>query len=266
MQKNIRFAFAFIAFVTACTDPTVVQEFVTKSCGVDNPCERGAVCGEGGLCYTSAEVPVNARTSCPTQIDYIIKDSFGEEVFQEGTITRNLECCNTDVDCAASTYGRHCVQVDQNQSVDGITIVPTPNGFVGFCQPCNSATQLGCMENEECFSAFEQLVSEIERSSLYDIHSALITGIPSRPVDYCRIKDLCGDGQKNGVETDVDCGFNNPIIGPYPRFVCEACQNGKTCFEDSDCVSRWCRQGVCGACRDDDDCGPSATCLEGSCK
>lgn len=49
----------------------------------------------------------------------------------------------------------------------------------------------------------------------------------------CRAAD-CGDGVKNGNETDVDCGG-----------ACARCRNGQTCTGGNDCVS-----GACGRNRD----------------
>src|SRR5262249_13074124 len=44
----------------------------------------------------------------------------------------------------------------------------------------------------------------------------------------------CTDGQKNGVETDVDCGG-----------VCVPCADGRDCAQDADCQSRVCKAGRC---------------------
>ena len=66
---------------------------------------------------------------------------------------------------------------------------------------------------------------------------------------------LCADGRKDGHETDVDCGG-----------LCLACDNGRACVADRDCVHRTCRGGRCAdACADhtldgnesDVDCGGS---------
>src|SRR5690242_8515726 len=43
----------------------------------------------------------------------------------------------------------------------------------------------------------------------------------------------CGDGVKNGSESDVDCGG-----------LCSACPDGKKCFDSLDCVNS-CSAGVC---------------------
>jgi hypothetical protein len=45
----------------------------------------------------------------------------------------------------------------------------------------------------------------------------------------------CSDGKKNNAETDVDCG------GPF----CTACDLGKACTQNHDCMSSSCVDGVC---------------------
>ncbi|WAS91213.1 lamin tail domain-containing protein [Nannocystis punicea] len=68
---------------------------------------------------------------------------------------------------------------------------------------------------------------------------------------------LCADGEKNGDETDIDCGGRS----------CPACVDGAACNVDADCASMSCIDGTCGlplpACDDteqnggetDEDCG-----------
>jgi hypothetical protein len=75
----------------------------------------------------------------------------------------------------------------------------------------------------------------------------------------------CGDGIKNGLETDVDCGGAD----------CGAtCPDGYDCTADGDCISGSCAGNLCRSCSDgvqngtetDIDCGGTAcgaTCLVG---
>jgi hypothetical protein len=44
----------------------------------------------------------------------------------------------------------------------------------------------------------------------------------------------CSDEQKNGFESDVDCGGS-----------CPACQEGQACFNNKDCASVYCVDGIC---------------------
>lgn len=56
------------------------------------------------------------------------------------------------------------------------------------------------------------------------------------PFGIC-IQSNCSDAAKNQRETDVDCGGPN----------CSACPNGKTCTENTDCISELCESDVCVA-------------------
>ena len=67
----------------------------------------------------------------------------------------------------------------------------------------------------------------------------------------------CRDGLKNGGESDVDCG------GP----TCPACANGKTCTQNTDCLTSRCGDGfgrgnTCQSCARFGLCGSDAN---GSC-
>ena len=78
----------------------------------------------------------------------------------------------------------------------------------------------------------------------------LLSSCPSAPT--------CDDREKNGAETDVDCGGGT----------CPTCTAGKTCLLPSDCQSGVCTGGICQApsCTDspkngtetDVDCGGSS--------
>jgi hypothetical protein len=50
------------------------------------------------------------------------------------------------------------------------------------------------------------------------------------------VSSSCGDGMRNGGETDVDCG------GP-----CPPCADGKACIVQNDCQSRVCTNNLCRA-------------------
>jgi hypothetical protein len=45
---------------------------------------------------------------------------------------------------------------------------------------------------------------------------------------------LCGNGERDGGETDVDCGG-----------VCQPCENGRDCSVDEDCLSETCNDDTC---------------------
>lgn len=93
----------------------------------------------------------------------------------------------------------------------------------------------------------------------------------------CRIAE-CGNGSKDGTETDVDCGG-----------MCGGCSDGQTCLLDVDCQSNMCNVQTCAvatchdgvhngmetdidcgsvcpvACGDGQGCFVDADCLNGSC-
>jgi hypothetical protein len=100
----------------------------------------------------------------------------------------------TDVDCG----GGDCIC--DSPSGCGCT---TPSG----CLPCGDEKM--CVKGSDCFS-----------------------GVCSGTPRVCQIP-TCSDNVKNGRETDVDCGGNNPL--------CQRCQPTQTCLVPSDCES-----GVCG--------------------
>ena len=67
----------------------------------------------------------------------------------------------------------------------------------------------------------------------------------------CRVEDTCSNNEKDGTESDTDCGGK-----------CAKCANGKTCHLHTDCDSSFCDFeadgiGVCAefVCHEDDECG-----------
>jgi hypothetical protein len=71
----------------------------------------------------------------------------------------------------------------------------------------------------------------------------------------CFTPALCANGNRDGAETDVDCGGPNPA--------CNRCADRRACQADSDCANANCLDGVCISCGDnvqdgtetDVDCG-----------
>ena len=77
---------------------------------------------------------------------------------------------------------------------------------------------------------------------------------PTCQVFTC-IPEGCDNMQKDGTETDTDCGGS-----------CAKCQNGQSCISNTDCQSSWCAGGTtCAACSGDSDCGSSRYCRDGVC-
>lgn len=69
------------------------------------------------------------------------------------------------------------------------------------------------------------------------------------PTNTC-VAAGCGDGLKNGTETDIDCG------GP----ACAACMNTLDCAVFSDCISGFCQALVCAPCGSSGDCQSTSFC------
>lgn len=67
----------------------------------------------------------------------------------------------------------------------------------------------------------------------------------------------CDDGEKNGDESDVDCGGT-----------CAPCGPGQRCDVPADCVSGECEEGVCAAagCEIDGCPGEDQACFQGECR
>lgn len=66
----------------------------------------------------------------------------------------------------------------------------------------------------------------------------------------------CHNYQQDLDEGGVDCGGSE----------CSGCENGQLCQLDGDCVSGWCREGVCvQRCKRQSDCGGDASCQDGQC-
>ncbi len=67
----------------------------------------------------------------------------------------------------------------------------------------------------------------------------------------------CDDGDKNGDETDLDCGGS-----------CPPCSAGQSCEDNSDCVTAFCSAGTCATpeCTSDNDCAAlNGDCTKGKC-
>src|SRR5580765_4525484 len=58
---------------------------------------------------------------------------------------------------------------------------------------------------------------------------------PDVATDVKQDSSTCGNGKRDGDETDVDCGGS-----------CAPCNDGQGCVLESDCASQRCSGGVCG--------------------
>lgn len=116
-------------------------------------------------------------------------------------------------------------------------------------QPCESVqdcpsvmlcTTMACM-NGSCVSGFVPSGTECNQDKVCDGNGSCVECVDDNDCSGSHASCLnnntcisCSDGEKNGAETNIDCG------GPD----CEPCM-GMTCIKDSECGGGVCVDGVC---------------------
>jgi hypothetical protein len=117
--------------------------------------------------------------------------------------------CASAYDCASGICGAHgrCVPQTCLDGKAGDGELARDCG--GVCAPCNSGTGVYCFADASCSSG---------------VCKSGACAFPS-----------CADGQRNGNESDIDCGGDR----------CGKCPNGLTCAIASDCQSGKCLAGTC---------------------
>lgn len=167
--------------------------------------------------------------------------------------TKNQD--ETDVDCGGKicpkcASGKTCyITADciSQTCMGGICIAPT----TGTCNDgiqnqdetavdCGGATCNACGIGKTCLLNRDCLVGSVCTTTTNTLTVSTPWGPATQTVtsNTCTAVSggSCSDGIKNGAETDVDCGGN----------VCSACNAGRTCTLNSDCVSGLtCFNGVC---------------------
>lgn len=171
-----------------------------------------------------------------------------EATCQDGV--RNQD--ETDVDCGGTVCAQRCDDTlaceDDGDCANDVcafnTCISCQDGFQNGeetdrdcggpdCGPCPGG--LGCRDDADC-----------------------LTGACE---DFVCIS--CQDGVQNGIETDVDCGGGDPTAMPPEEGLCARCLDGRSCMENTDCLSGNCTDGRCIGCGDgrkngfetDIDCG-----------
>ncbi len=105
--------------------------------------------------------------------------------------------------------------------------------------PCATSGGKVCDEAGQCVGCLDALDCGPEQGC-----SAVHTCVPAS----------CVDGQKDGDETDVDCGGGCGTT----------CEIDQTCASSKDCAEGTCEAGVCKACSQNVDCA-SGFCVDGVC-
>lgn len=160
-----------------------------------SPC-KNRVCA-GGLCATE-DLPPNTEVADPTPGDChgVICDSAG------GTI---------EVESSAD------VQDDGNECTADLCELAEPTHPAKVGQACGAGGANRCNDKGACVECLEN----------GDCASMVCKSFQCADA-------TCNDNQKNGTETDVDCGGG-----------CQLCPTGKACGDGTDCKSGVCQNQIC---------------------
>ncbi len=188
-----------------------------------------AACGISGCDKGDAIGGCKTTADCPDSIIYTCDTVRGTcvELDDEACTNGKKDSDETDVDCGGSM----CDACDLKQKCK-------------ISADCKS----GYCKSQKCLENFCKKDSDCKSDNAHSCNKE--TGI-------C---NTCQDRQRNGHETDVDCG------GPCKN----KCATGKGCESDKDCLSAECSNGICAAfaCENDDDCsasGAGTICYGGEC-
>ena len=229
-------------FVSACT----VSTCTSSMCGSASA-PKGTVCTDNGgrLCDgTGTCVGCVAPTDCPAQT----------------TVCKVNTCTSSTCGTVNAAKGTAC----------------TDNGGVvcdgtGQCVPvhCTDATTDADETDTDCGGSCGATCKDTAPQQKCLVNGDCISGVCKPGVLLCQ-PPTCGDGVKNGNETDVDCGGAGFNGAP----ACPACADKKHCAKNTDCVHLICfgaGPGTCVSCVDaakdgnetDVDCGGIVCDLQG---
>ncbi|MBR4984600.1 MAG: hypothetical protein IKY83_02525 [Proteobacteria bacterium] len=228
--------------------------------------DKGMTIGSGGECRTSRDCPHPTLYKCEVKLGMCVEvnpahcfnytkdddesdeDCGGRacEACADGRMCKaNSDCisnlceenicisvaCDSDEKCKDS--GGHSCNMNThtcNTCKDGIMNGLETSRDCGGpdCEKCNAG--LGCSAHSDCLSGACNSNHVCEESVCQDDESC-----PDSYVCNSGVCISCTDTSKNGTETDVDCGGSN----------CPACQDGKACIANTDCISNNCDGGTC---------------------
>ncbi|MFO0760678.1 MAG: hypothetical protein U0359_29640 [Byssovorax sp.] len=190
-------------------------------------CANGKTCGSLVDCQSASCASGVCAAIVPTCTDGVKNGSETDIDCGGGTCGKcaNGKTCSANTDClSAGCVGGVCSVVAATCS-DGLK-----NGSETDID-CGGASCPKCAIGKNCGAATD---------------CVLVGGFAQCQNNFCIVPNApCGDGVKDGSETDVDCGGSQ----------CGKCQNGWFCTAGTDCKSGACSGGVCVA--------ASPTCTDG---
>ncbi len=214
-------------------------------CAADSDCQPGYVCSintrscvkqescNDGI-KNQDETDVDCGGSCGGCSLYSVcnadSDCESTSICYEGTC--EIAGCRSDSDCPS---GQVCVVDEAHLSSSCVAFESCDDGVRnqdevdvdcgGSCGVCDVGK--ACVVNDDCAS--RMCMNGVCKSTCwYDLECA--SGLCDSITGQCvAAAETCMDNKKNQDETDTDCGG-----------VCKGCDNGKTCFSNSDCASFRC--------------------------
>jgi Ca2+-binding EF-hand superfamily protein len=286
-----------------------------KFCGIGQNCAKGFDCRttscKGGKCKSTTPLALCTDGIMGGQETDL--DCGGPTCTSVGRTCNETKQCRTGSDCTSgicgpglrgskSTVCASCL----NKIVDGSETDTDCGGK--SCKACgdgasclkhNDCTSGSCYVNSitrsmRCVSCFNKVkdgqetdvdcggkcISKCQIDKKCQVHSDCTTGSCNPKTYRCRAqtaKEQCSSGDKNGDETDVDCG------GKLCQSISKLCKHQKRCAEDKDCLGGLCffslsatsvksKVGACVSCSNsikdgsetDIDCGgPCNGCKDG---
>jgi hypothetical protein len=255
-----------------CGGPTCGKCGQDKACNVDGDCVSG-VC-RATSSYNATTKQQETVNRCQTTCENGKKDGDETDVDCGGACTSHAcatgKACAKDGDCAAGAIcaDDHVCRVVRDVMVESsgepgtFTMRLKPDGtrddWAGGKTLVNTQTitspGTGAFFFTRLVGPWSVEITSQPKGVLCapDVASGDVTGLPPGPVAVhvtCTKAVLpCGNGAKDGQETDVDCG------GADCRAEAAFCASGKACLVDADCgnpsVKSICDAGACAATKD----------------
>lgn len=223
--------------IGGCFSPHVVNGTVT--CAADGSCPKGFVCGSDNHCWRLGTGPKptggngqdagapsskdgpDAASGDPAHCTNGVKD--GDETGKDCAGSCSTRCpkgegCGTDADCQSGLCNQKtktCADGPcSNDVLDGDETDVDCGG--PKCAPCDLGKN--CKVNGDC------------KQSICNTKTHLCVG------------STCENGEKDGTETDLDCGGTCPV----------KCRDGQACVSMSDCAQGVCTNNKCYSSHCDD--------------